>query len=47
MTKLEVLETEPVTIPAEGYAILYYTEVDGKVKLMAKLSDGSSVEVIG
>ena len=46
MPQLEGLETEPVTIPSEGYAILYYTEVDGAVKLMAKLSDGSSVEVL-
>lgn len=47
MPKLEGIETEPVTTPAEGYAILYYAEVDGAVKLMAKLSDGSSVEVLG
>lgn len=46
MPQLEVLETEPVTVPSEGYAILYYAEVEGAVKLMAKLSDGSSVEVI-
>ena len=47
MPKLEGLETEPVTVPQDGYAILYYAEVDGAVKLMAKLSDGSSVEVLG
>lgn len=47
MPKLEGLETEPVTTPAEGYAILYYAEVDGAVKLMAKLSDGTTVEVLG
>lgn len=47
MPKLVKLETEPVTVPQDGYAILYYAEVDGAVKLMAKLSDGSSVEVLG
>lgn len=47
MPKLEGLETEIVATPDEGYAILYYAEVDGAVKLMAKLPDGSSVEVLG
>lgn len=47
MPKLEGLETEPVTVPQDGYAILYYAEMDGKVKLMAKLSNGESVEVLG
>jgi hypothetical protein len=46
MPKLEVLETEPATVPQAGYALLYYDEVDGVIKLMAKLSDGSSVQVV-
>lgn len=47
MPKLEWLETEPATTPAEGYILLYYAEIERAVKLMAKLSDGSSVEVLG
>ncbi|MBR2433954.1 MAG: hypothetical protein IKB22_00635 [Lentisphaeria bacterium] len=46
MPRLEALENAPEGVPPEGYIFVYYTEIDGVVKLMAKLPDGTSAEVL-
>jgi hypothetical protein len=46
MPELEKMENEPAIVPKSDCAFLYYTEVAGTYKLMAKLPDGSVVELV-